>query len=137
MPVLAHWRDVKLATELTTVLTRWLLAQQQVGGGVDNIAYLLLAQLALLTHWLDQELAAGRMAVLAHWNDFELASGLTVVLAHRLDSKSAAGLTAMLARCLLARQQVGAGADIGASFARLQGQQRVGGEANGGVCLLG
>ncbi len=95
-PVLAPWRDVKLATELTMVLIRWSLARQQVGGGVDGIAYSLLALLALLARWLDKESAAGRKAVLACWRDFELALGLTVVLAHRRDSKSAAGLTAML-----------------------------------------
>jgi hypothetical protein len=117
--VLAHWHDVKSATKLTTVLTRWSLARQQVSGGVDGIAYSLLALLALLAGWLDEELAAGRMAVLARWRDFELASGLTAVLAHRRDSELAAGLTAMLARCSLAQQQVGAGADSGASFACL------------------
>ena len=79
MPVLDHWRDVKSATELTRVLTRWSLAGQQVGGGVDGIAYSLLALLALLARWLDKESVAGQMAVLACWRDFELALGLTEV----------------------------------------------------------
>jgi len=95
-PVLDHWRDVKSETDLTTVLTGWSLARQQVGGGVDGIAYSLLALLALLARWLDKESAAGRMAVLTRWRDFELALGLTAVLAHRRDSESAAGLMAML-----------------------------------------
>jgi hypothetical protein len=95
-PVLDHWRDVKSATELTRVLTRWSLARQQVGGGVESIAYSSLALLALLARWLDKESAAGWMAVLARWHDFELALGLTAVLAHWRDSESAAGLTAML-----------------------------------------
>jgi len=95
--VLDHWRDLKSATELTRVLTRWSLARQQVGDGVDGIAYSWLALLALLARWLDKESAAGRMAVvLARWRDFELVLGLTAVLAHRRDSESVAGLTAML-----------------------------------------
>jgi hypothetical protein len=86
------------ATSLTAVLTRWSLARQQVGGGVDGIAYSSLALLTLLARWLDEESAAGRMAVLARWVDEESAARRMAVLAHRRNVESAAGLTAVLAR---------------------------------------
>ena len=88
-----HWHDVKSATELTRVLTRWLLARQQVGAAwtalltrrllclLSLIAGLTKSRrrggwqcspgrtvmLPLLARWVNKESAARRMAVFARW----------------------------------------------------------------------
>ena len=92
----------------------------------------------MLTHWRadklalgwttvlacrrDNKLAAGRMAVLARWRDDELAVGRTMELT-RLGDNGADG-----------RVDDGASALLAVPFSLVQ--RRVGGGANGGVCLL-